>query len=142
MATGVGECADRVAQSVVAGPAEPRAFGLARFDGDGRLAAVAGERGLGGLAVAAVADFGDQAGGADRGLGVAEQRAEDRAVGVVVQAGAEFAGQLGDLGDDRLQRGDEREDDLAARFGLQGVGAAAGGAAQPAEQLVCGTSPQ
>ena len=47
------------------------------------------------------------------------------------------------LRDDRLERGDERENDLAARFGLERGGAAVGGSAQPAEQLArwsCGRS--
>jgi len=39
VAAGVGERADRRAEAVVAGPAEARALGLARFDGDARLAA-------------------------------------------------------------------------------------------------------
>src|SRR3954453_18164258 len=40
VAAGVGERADRRPEAVVAGPAEARAFGFARFDGDGGLAAV------------------------------------------------------------------------------------------------------
>jgi hypothetical protein len=42
---------------VVAGPAEAGALGFARFDGDGRLAAVGGDRVTMRIAVAAVADF-------------------------------------------------------------------------------------
>jgi hypothetical protein len=53
----VGEGADRCAESVVARPAELRVFGFARFDGDGGLAGVGGERAVAGVALAAVADL-------------------------------------------------------------------------------------
>src|SRR5688500_16839305 len=68
VAAGVGERADRGAQPVVAGPAEAGALGLARFDRDGGLAAVGGERGDGRVAGAAVADLAEHRGGADGGL--------------------------------------------------------------------------
>ena len=76
VAAAVGERGDGVSESVVAGPAEAGALGLAGLHGDGGLAAVGGRGRLGGVAVAAVAHLGEDRGGADRGLGVAEQRAE------------------------------------------------------------------
>ena len=119
MAAGVGERADRVAQAVVAGPAEAGALGLAGFDGDGGLAAVGGERGVGRVAVAAVAHLGEHRGGQMAVLGSRNSERKVGAVGVVCERGADLAGELGDPGDDRFQRGDEREHDLAARFGLE-----------------------
>ena len=52
------------------------------------------------------------------------------------QGAADLAGQLRDLGDDRLQGADEAEHDLAAGFGLERGGAPIGGAPQPGEQFV------
>src|SRR5881409_1913809 len=87
------------------------------------------------MALAAVADLGEQLGGGDDRLGVAEERAEDRPVGVVGEQAADLAGQQPDLLDERLQQRDEAEHDLAAGLGLELASAAAGGGAQPAEQL-------
>src|SRR6266545_5407551 len=113
---------------------------FAGFDGDGGLAAVAGEGGDGWVAGPAVAHFGEDRGGADRGLGIAEQRGEGLAVGVVVQGAADLAGQLCDLGDEWFQGGDEAEHDLSSGFALKRAGAAVGGASQPREQLVDGAT--
>jgi hypothetical protein len=55
VAAAVGERADRISEPVVAGPAEAGVIALAGLDRDGGVAAVGGERGLGGVAVAAVA---------------------------------------------------------------------------------------
>ena len=77
MAGAVGEHADGVAQALVAGPAEAGDLALAGLDRDGGLAGVGGERVAGGVACAVVADLGDQLGGGDDRLGVAEQRQED-----------------------------------------------------------------
>ena len=63
-----------VAQAFVAGPAEGGVAAFAGLDGDGGLAGVGGEAVGGGVAGAVVADLGEQAGGADDALGVAEQR--------------------------------------------------------------------
>ena len=104
VAANVGHRCDRVSEAVVAGPAEAGALGFARFDGDGRLTAVGAECGAGAVAVAAVADFGQDRGRADGGLGVAEQRAERRAVDVVGERGADLAGRLGDPRNDRGPR--------------------------------------
>ena len=47
-------------------------------------------------------------------------------------------GQFADASDDRLQGGDERQDDLASRGRLELLGTALGAAAQPLEQLAGG----
>jgi hypothetical protein len=57
-------------------------------------------------------------------------------VGVRAQAVADLRGQLADLGDERLERFEEREDDLAARFDLLVAGAPDGGALEFADQLL------
>jgi len=139
VAAGVGEGADRVAEVVVAGPAEAGAFGFAGFDGDGGLAGVGGE---GGVAVAAVADLGEHRRGGDRGFGVFEEGLEGGSVGVLVQRAADLAGELADPGDDRPECGDEREHDLAARFALQRAGASLGGVLETDEQLAWVLRPQ
>src|SRR5690242_14583036 len=59
-----GEVADRVAQLFVAGPAEPDGADLAGLAGGGRGAGQAGQRLGGGVFGAAVADLGEQPGGA------------------------------------------------------------------------------
>jgi hypothetical protein len=141
VAAAVGERADGVAQAVVAGPAEAGALALARLDGDRGLPGVGGERAVGRVAVAAVADLAEHGGGADRPLGVSEQRAERRPVDVVGQRGADLGGQLGDPGHQRFQRGDDGEHDLAARLGLELPGAAFGAGAQPCEQLAGAAAP-
>ena len=48
---------------------------------------------------------------------------------------ADLDGQLADPGDERLKRGDERQDDLSAGLHLELVGASLGTVAQPGEQL-------
>jgi hypothetical protein len=75
VAAGVGHGRDRVAESVVACPAEAGVFGFAGFDGDGGLAAVGGECPVGGVALAGVADLGEHRRGADYGVGVDSVRA-------------------------------------------------------------------
>lgn len=57
-----------------------------------------------------------------------------------MQRAADLRGQLGDPCDEGLERGDEAEHDLAARFGLEAVGAAVGGAAESGQQFVWGAS--
>ena len=51
---------------------------------------------------------------------------------------ADLAGELRDLGDDRLQRSDQREHDLATRVALERFGASLGGAVQATQQLARG----
>ena len=60
-----GEVGDGVAQLFVAGPAEPDGAQLAGLAGRGRDAGQAGQGFGGGEAGAAVADLGEQSGGAD-----------------------------------------------------------------------------
>ena len=61
-----GEVADGVAELFVAGPAEPDGAGLAGLSGGGGDAGEADQRLGGGEPAAAVADLGQQPGGADR----------------------------------------------------------------------------
>ena len=60
MAGAVGERAERVAQPLVARPAEAGGLAFAGLDRDGGLAGVGGERVAGRVAGAAVADLGQQ----------------------------------------------------------------------------------
>src|ERR1700761_2020566 len=78
----VGEGAGRGSQPLVAAVAEGRDLLFAGFDRDGGHAGVGGERVRGGVALAAVADLGQQRRGGDHALGVFEQREEDLPVGV------------------------------------------------------------
>ena len=67
-----------VSQALVAGPAEGNDAVLAGLDRDGGLAGVGGERVVGRVAGAVVADLGEQAGGGHDALAVAEEGKEDR----------------------------------------------------------------
>src|SRR5215211_5245939 len=134
----VGESGEGVAEAFVAGVAEGGVCLFAGLDRDGGHAAVGGERFAGGVAVAAVADLGEQSGGGDDRLGVAEERAEDFAVAVGADGVGDVGGQLRDPFDERPERRHEREHDLPARLELGVAGAARGGGAQPFEQLPWG----
>ena len=59
------ERVQRGAEPVIAGPAELGVFGFAGLDGDRALAGVGGECAVAGVALAAVADLGQQRGGAN-----------------------------------------------------------------------------
>ena len=83
-----GEVGDGVAELFVAGPAEADGADLAGLPGGGCGAGEAGQRFGGGESGAAVADLGEEPGGAD-GAG-AGQRGEDVRVGV----GGELLGDL------------------------------------------------
>jgi hypothetical protein len=86
VAGAVRERAEAVSEELVARPAVAGDLPLAGLDRDRGLAGVAGECVRGGVAGAAVADLGQQLGGADDRVGVAEQRAEDLAVRMVRNA--------------------------------------------------------
>src|SRR5882757_5686025 len=77
VAGAVGQDGEVASQAFVAGPAEGGGAMFARFFGDGSHAAVGGEAVGGGVAVAVVADLGEQSGGSDDGFGVAEEALED-----------------------------------------------------------------
>src|SRR5215218_3887062 len=140
VAGAVGEYAEVVAQAFVAGPAEGGVAVFARFLGDRGLAGVGGEAVGCGIAGAVVADLGEQAGGGEDALGVAEEAEEDRSVGVGADGAGDLAGEQADLGDDRDQRGDESGDGVMARFVLEFADRGDGGAAQAFEQLADGAS--
>ena len=124
-AGGVGEDAERVAQALVAGEAERCDLAFAGFDCDRAHSGVRGQGVGSGVAVAAVADLGEQLGRGDDALAF-EQREEDVTVGVSTEAVADLRGQLADLGCERLERRDEREHDRASRFDLLVAGAPVG----------------
>jgi hypothetical protein len=118
-----GEVADRVAQSLVEGPAEGHDADLAGFAGRWGYAGQAGQGVGGGEAAAGVTDLGQQPSGA-YGAGPGQRRA-----GVVVRVQFEGFGDLLrerlDLGDDRVQGGQVRAGDAG-----QGLAALAGRAAR------------
>ena len=84
--------ATATAQALVAGPPEGGDPQLARLQGDRAHAGVGGHRRLGRVAPAGIAELGDQGRRADRRLGVAEQRPEDRRVGMGGEALADLRG--------------------------------------------------
>ena len=83
VAGGVGQRADGVPEAFVARPAVAGDLPLAGLDRHRGLAGVASERITAGVSRAAVADLRDQLGGGDDRFGVAEQRAEQLAVGML-----------------------------------------------------------
>jgi len=76
----VGEGTHVFAQPLVASPAERSGAVLAGLDRHGSLARIGGERVVGRVAGAVVADLGEQAGGGDDALAVAKEGEEDRSV--------------------------------------------------------------
>ena len=99
VAAAVGEHAGGAAQAFVAGVAEGGLLAFAGFDGDGALAGVGDQAFGAGVAVAAVADLGDQLGVGERAAGAGEAGPEELAVGVAAEAVGDVAVERGDLGD-------------------------------------------
>ena len=122
MAGRVGEGAGGVSEALVGAAAEARDFALAGLHSDGAHPGVGGEGLRGGVAGAAVPDLGEQHCGADHALGVTEQREEDGAVGVSVDAVSDLAGQLADLAHEGLQGSDEGEHDRSSGLDLRFAG--------------------
>ena len=135
VAAGVRERDERLAQALVAGPAEAGGFAFAGLDRDGGLPGVGGERVPGGVARAAVADLGQELGGADHTIGLLEQRQEDGAVGVLADGGGDLALELLDLLVERLDRRHQAQDQRPADAELELADPGLGGAAELCEQL-------
>src|SRR5215210_362115 len=126
-----GEVADRVAELFVGRPAKADGADLAGLSGGGCDAGEAGQRFGGGEPGSAVADLGEQAGGADSaGAGEA---GEDVLVGVAGELVVDLRGQVLDLG---CQAGQDRDQGVGdAGFGVGvGAGEAARGGGQPVVQ--------
>jgi len=136
----VGEDAHVFAQALVAGPAEGGVAAFAGLDRDWGLAGVGGERVVGGVAGAVVADLGEQPGGGYDALGVAEEREEDRPVGVRFGGAGDLACELADLLNDGTQSSDEADHGGATCVLLELSDDGAGGATQPGEQFGGGAS--
>ena len=135
VACAVGECADGVAQALVAARAEARELAIAGSDRDWGHAGVVGERVGGGVAVAAVSDLAQQRRRAGDAVAVFEQGEEDLVVRVSAEAVRDLRAQLGDLGHQRAQGCDERERDLAASRELLFARVSFGGASRLAQQV-------
>ncbi len=89
----VGKDAHVFAQALVADLAEGSVVAFSGLDCDWGLAGVGGERVVGGVAPAVIADLGDQPGGGDSALLVAE----DRSVGVDPGSAGDLSGELAAL---------------------------------------------
>src|SRR6202034_900508 len=120
-----GEVGDGVTELLVAGPAEADGAHLAGFSGGRRGAGEAGQGFGGAEAGAAVADLGEQAGGAD-GAG-AGQRGEDVRVGVQGQLLADLLGQGLDLLGEGGQDGEHGRGDVCLGGAVVTGGAAGRG---------------
>ena len=134
-----GEVGDGVAELFVAGPAEADRAGLAGLAGGGGDAGEAGQCFGGGEPAAAVADLGEQPGGAD-GAGTG-QAGEDVSVGVQGELLADLVRQGLDLADQGGEYGQQGVGDV----GLGGAvvaGRAAGRGDQPGVQVGGSTRPQ
>jgi hypothetical protein len=114
VAGAVRQRAERAAQPLVAAPPEAGCLALAGLDSDRGVAGVGGERVTRRVAVAAVADLGQQFGGGHDAAWVAEQRQEDLTVGVLAQRGGDLLGELLDLLDQWLDRRDQRQHQRSA----------------------------
>src|SRR5580704_5298846 len=126
-----GEVGDGIAELLVAGPAEPDGADLAGLAGGRCRSSQAGQRFGGGEAGAAVADLGEQPGGAD--ASGAGQAGEDVLVGVQGELLADLSGQ----GFDLLGEGDQHGQQRAGDVGFGGAvlaGRAARGRPQPGVQ--------
>jgi hypothetical protein len=135
VACAVGEYAHMFAQTLVAGPAEGRVVALAGLDRYWGLSGISGERVVGGVAVAVIADLGDQPGGCEDALAVTEEGEEDRPVRVRADSTGDLAGELADLLDDRAQRGSECDHGGASCVLLEFVDDGGRCAAQLPQQL-------
>jgi hypothetical protein len=116
VAGSVGEVADGVAELFADGPAEGDGFVFAGLAGGGCGAGQADQRLGVGEAGAAVADLGEQAGGADGAR--AGQRGEDLAVGVGGELGGDLGFQRFDLGVQAGQHGGQGAGHLGAGSSL------------------------
>src|SRR5450755_4588321 len=125
----------RLAQALVAPPAETGGLALAGLDRHGGLAGVAGERVARRVACAAVADLGQQLGGSDHAVGAFEQRAEDLAVGVLADRRRDPALELLDLPADQFDHRDQRQHQLAAGAQFKLADATVGSAPELCQQL-------
>src|SRR5262249_31473258 len=126
------EVADGVAEFLVAAPAERDGAVSTAGSGGGGDAGEAGERFGVGEPVAAVADLGDEGGGADGGA--AGQGTEDVGVGVGVEQFVEASLELVELGSQGAEGGDVGEGDGAAGVAIFAADAPSGGL-EPGEQL-------
>ena len=144
VAAGVRERDERLAQALVARPAEAGCLAFARLDRDGGLAGVAGEGVAGGVAPTAVADLRQQFRGCDHAVWLLEQREEDRTVGVLADGGRDLPLELLDLLVDRLDRRYQAQDQRSADAELEladpGLGSAAELCQQPRGLLATGIS--
>ena len=99
----VGKAGDGGAQSVIAGPAEDHAAAFAGLVGDWADAGLSSKLVLGREALAHVAEFGQDLGGADA-TGAREGR-EDLTIGQFADGMFDARGELGDLSDQRGEDG-------------------------------------
>ena len=138
VAGGVRKGGHGVPEAFVAGPAEGRRLALARFDGY-RAHASIGCQCLGvWVALSAVADLGDKAGGSECRVGVAKQREEDLAMGVRTYGAGDLGTEEPYLLDEGPEGGDECQDDRPAGLHLEFAGCAGGRGAQTREELKSG----
>ena len=126
VAGAVGERVERLPQPFVAAPAERRGLAFAGLFCDCGLASVAGECVAAGVALAAVADLGQQLRRGDHAA--FEEREEDWAVGMLADLGGLVVPlELLDLLADEFDHRDQRQDQLSAKSGQFMLANATGG---------------
>jgi len=115
-------------------PSGSRRSCVCGLDRDGGLAGVGGEGVAGGVPRAAVADLGQQLGGADHAVWLFEQRGEDGAVGVLTDGGSDLPLELLDLLVERRDRRHQAQDQRAADGQLELADPSLGSAAELRQQ--------
>jgi len=132
---GIREGGHGLPEAFVAGPAEGRRLALAGFDGH-RAHAGIGRQSLGArVALSAVTDLGDEAGGGECRVGVAKQREEDLPVGVRTYGVGDLGAEELYLFDEGPEGSDECQDDRPVDLCLEFAGCAGGRATQMSEEF-------
>jgi hypothetical protein len=142
VAGGVGEGGHGVPEAFVAGSAEGRRLALARFDGYRAHAGIGCQRLCAWVALSAVTDLGDKAGGSECRVGVAKQREEDLAMGVRTHGASNLGTEEPYLLDEGLEGSDECQDDRPAGLHLEFAGCAGGPQRRRARSSKAGLRPQ
>lgn len=134
----VGKRRERLAQALVAGPAEADGPLLARGAGDRSHATFGGELLGRGEARAVIAELGQDLGRID--FAAAGQGLDERAIGVLRQGRGDRRRELLDLGDEGGEHGDHAPDDFAAGLGFGLAHSAQGGCPKAGEELPGGAA--
>lgn len=136
----VGKADERQSQVLVAGPSEHNASAFAGGVGHGTDAGLGGKLVLRLEALAHVAEFSEDLGGANAAC--ARERHDDLAVGQLGDGVLDVRGQLGDLADEAFENGDQCAGEFAFGVGLASPASLVGAARSRASRSAGERRPQ